>query len=702
MSFHDASEYPHHTSTPSRPGSAASNRSRRSSFDASNCPGGVLKAFLQSSLEARQFYADLIESEPTFLRELDLTLDWSTTYSDLKRVRDAVLKVPHILKLRLDCGNHNGPATDIINRSKRGNPLVQIMMQHRHLVLIDFVGSDGFFSKSTNSAFEDANSLTEAKDDGAISVSAPSSRRGSLALEMSISSSTATGISMVSSAFSALSLGALGGDRGATREPPTTHLREVHIDGNFDPKAHAGKLKSLLERSPKLFALTLTCKDLDFACAVYTIRELVSTYPMFRYLDLSSSQFSAVFDRLDPTSAFAKAPQREDLKPNLGLDNSLVVIERFGSDLETLLIDDSFSNEHVQLLERVTSERSKLKLLDMRIGFAMISNSAITETGQQSLEVILKRPPQPVGPPAAARGGSGGGAVTSMLMHAQLQQQQQHAGARFLQVPGYDQPQQTLSPLSSPSSSPRSSSASQLPGGGGASPLVQMQPPTELMFAISRDRLDWFSFLGTVLDRTSAIRVDFHSINKWLPLLDQSILLPNPRALSQPLGGSSKEQLRHKSVAQQQLSNLMASCHPTAILTTDQINPSDPPPQTYPIRSIEFRGTGGVLQAPAIKSLIRLLSLAPHLEILSMADFDIESTADWEGVLGSIGLKELRQISLHETNVDGHQLALFMNRVPVGSSLKVMDLTKTDLKGQDVEGLRRAIDERIPGCRLVV
>ncbi|KAG0379945.1 hypothetical protein BGX24_010930 [Mortierella sp. AD032] len=699
MSFHDPSEYPRPTSTPSRPGSAASNRSRRSSFDASNCPEGVLKAVLQSSSEAKQFYADLIDSEPTFLRELDLTLDWSTTYSDLKHIRDAVLKIPQILKLRLDCGNHNGPTTDIVNRGKRGNPLVQIMMQHRHLVLIDFVGSDGLFSKSTNSAFEDTSSLGGAKGDGAMSVSVPSSRRGSLVSEMSISSSTATGVSMVSSALSTLTMGALGGS--SMYEAPTTHLREVHIDGNFDPKAHAAKLKALLERSPKLFALTLTCKDLDFACTVYTIRELVSTYPMFRYLDLSSSQFSAVFDRLDPTSAFAKAPMREDLKPSLGLDNSLVVIERFGSDLETLLIDDSFSNEHIQLLERVTDERRKLKLLDMRIGFAMISNSAITEAGQRSLEAILRRPPQPVSPPGGVTGAGegGGGAVSSMLMHAQLQQQQQHTGGGggFLQVPGFDQHQLSMSPVGSPLSSPRIS-PSQFQGGM----AVYMQPPTELMFAISRDRLDWFPFLGKVLDRTSAIRVDFHSLNKWLPLLDQSILLPNPRALAQPLGGSTEEQLRRKSVVQQQLSNLMASSNPNAILTTDQINPNDPPPQTYPIRSIELRGTGGFLQAPAIRSLTRLLSLAPHLEILSLADFDIESITEWEGVLGSIALKELRQISLHETNVDGHHLALFMNRIHVGSTLKTMDLTKTDLKGQDVEGLRRAINERIPGCRLIV
>ncbi|KAG9066507.1 hypothetical protein KI688_001735 [Linnemannia hyalina] len=175
-------------------------------------------------------------SPGNFTRELDLTLDWSTTYSDLKHVRDAVLKAPQILKLRLDYGNHNGPTTDIANRGKRGNPLFQIMMQHPHLVQIDIVGSDGFFSRSANSAFEDTNSLTGFKGDSCKSVSAPSSRKDSLASEMSISSSTATGMPMVSLAFTTLSLGTLRESERATQEALTMQLREVHI--------HAGKLSS--------------------------------------------------------------------------------------------------------------------------------------------------------------------------------------------------------------------------------------------------------------------------------------------------------------------------------------------------------------------------------------------------------------------------------------------------------------------------
>jgi len=43
-----------------------------------------------------------------------------------------------------------------------------------------------------------------------------------------------------------------------------THLREVHIDGNFDPVPHAERIKTLFSFSPSVTALTLSCKDQDF------------------------------------------------------------------------------------------------------------------------------------------------------------------------------------------------------------------------------------------------------------------------------------------------------------------------------------------------------------------------------------------------------------------------------------------------------
>lgn len=134
---------------------------------------------------------------------------------------------------------------------------------------------------------------------------------------------------------------------------------------------------------------------------MYTIRDLVanspSHSPIFRYLDLSSPLFTAVFYRREPTSAFAKMPHREDwTRPES--DPVLVVIERFGQDLETILIDDLFRDDHVVVLERTIQERHRLKLVEMRMGFALITNSALTEAGQKALLTVLRRQPQSVEP----------------------------------------------------------------------------------------------------------------------------------------------------------------------------------------------------------------------------------------------------------------------------------------------------------------
>jgi len=153
MPFHEEQEYPY-LRTSSSSSSVNFNSSRRGSIDPSSCPGGVLTSVLQSAAEAKAFYDDLVLSDQSYFRELDITLDWSTTCNDLKDLRDPILRVPQIKKLRLDCKNQHGPTSDLVNRGKRANPLVQIMMQHRHLILIDFVGVDGFFSRSTAASFE--------------------------------------------------------------------------------------------------------------------------------------------------------------------------------------------------------------------------------------------------------------------------------------------------------------------------------------------------------------------------------------------------------------------------------------------------------------------------------------------------------------------------------------------------------------------
>ncbi|KAG0026586.1 hypothetical protein BGZ81_006246 [Podila clonocystis] len=533
MGFHHENEYPFLRPTHIDLGigseiSALGSLSIGASPSTGSCGGGggSVTAILDSPTCAKQFYDSLVSTQ---IQQLDLTLDWNTTYSDLKLARDTLLRLP-IVKLRIDYRSHNGPTSDIVNRGKRGRPMVQLMIQHPHLVLAEFVGADGFFSRSTQDCFSPV-PLT--------SITGPKLFRPSSPSPLA-----------------------------------TSQIREVHIDGTFDYKVHQGRIKTMLEHCPQLMALTLKCKDLDFVWTVYTLRELVTTFPQFRYLDLASPQFSAGFDRHEPWSAFGKPHQHEEIK--LAADNNLTVIERFGPDLETLLIDDNFSNDHIILLEQITRDHCKLRLLEMRIGFALITNSAITDLGQDCLTMILRR-----------------------------------------------------------------------------------QPACELMFAMSHDRLDWFPFLGAVYDKTSAIRIDFQGVNKWLPMLEQHILQPPP-------------------------------------LSSDV----DQRP-AYAILVFEIRGAGGVLKPATVQSLVRILSLAPKLQILGMTNFEMDRT-DWDQVLEVVSLDDLKELSLEETNVNGHHAGLLMNRIEVGGPLKVLTLGKTALKPQDVEGLKMAMQERIPHCRLVL
>ncbi|GJJ76734.1 hypothetical protein EMPS_09093 [Entomortierella parvispora] len=696
MPFHEEHEYPHlRSSSSSFSIHSTSSRSRRSSIDPSSCPGGVLTSVLQSAAEAKAFYDDLVLSDHSYFRELDITLDWSTTYNDLKNLRDAILRVPHIKKLRLDCKNQHGPTSDLVNRGKRANPLVQIMMQHRHLILIDFVGVDGFFSRSTTASFEPP------AESSIVTMVSPYKVKKKGWAAMMLGSSINDGNAAETAAAAAVL---------------HTHLREVHIDGNFDPVSHAERMKALLTFSPNMTALTLSCTDQDFCSTVYTVRDLVANSPahssVFRYLDISSPLFTAVFDRREPTSAFAKMPHRDDwIRP--GSDPVLTVIERFGQDLEIILIDDSFGDEHVVALERTTRERHRLKLVEMRIGFALITNSALTEVGQKSLLTVLRRQPQPVEPEAFYR----------MQQQNQLQGQQGGGGqiassqvSRLLQVPGM------------------------LTMGGGLSSTipaatpVKMQPPTELMFAIANDRLDWFLFLGALLDRTSAIRVQFHNMNKWIPLLDKTIELPDPTSKYQQLlqqqilphdpntvnslnSGminmnlvSDFSQVNTENILLQQLRKQQQQQQQQDAAQTSNLQNSILPPspvQTYPIRALEIEGTGSELNPGTISSLLRLLYLSPHVEILILSSFKIETEAGWEATLAAISVTDLKELSFAGTNVplpllvgDGGERISLLERLQECPSLKILNLSKTDMNRQEVEAIKQRVQLHLPGCKL--
>ncbi|KAF9335969.1 hypothetical protein BG006_010113 [Podila minutissima] len=398
--------------------------------------GGSVRAILDSPTRASLASAQI--------QQLDLTLDWDTTYSDLKLVRDTLLRLP-IVKLRLDYRSHSGPASDIVNRSKRGRPMAQLMIQHPHLVLVDFVDTRGFFSRSTQDCCT------------------------------AVPISSITGSKLL---------------RPSSPNPLTTsHIREVHIDGTFDYEIYHGRIKTMLEHCPQLMAMTLKCKDFDFVWTIYTLRELATHLPPVPLPGSGVAHFSAGFDRHDPY-------------------------------LETLLIDDNFSNDHITLLEQVTGDHCKLRLLEMRVGFALIANSAITDLGQDCL-------------------------------------------------------------------------------------------------------------IG---------------VNKWLAMLEQHI----PQS---PPSSSSSSDVDQRSA--------------------------------YAILVLEFRGGGGVLKPATVQSLVWILGLAPKLQIRGMTNFEMDTT-DWDQVLEVVSLDDLKELSLEETNVNGHHAGLLMNRIETGDPLKVLTLGKTALKPQDV------------------
>ncbi|KAF9363956.1 hypothetical protein BGX34_002936 [Mortierella sp. NVP85] len=87
---------------------------------------GRVEMKLQSKVQAEQFYTALEGAK--FIFELKLDLTWATTRSDLKRLRDALVKT-NVGVLHLDLNNEDAPPSDILNRNHRFEPVIDIM-QH--------------------------------------------------------------------------------------------------------------------------------------------------------------------------------------------------------------------------------------------------------------------------------------------------------------------------------------------------------------------------------------------------------------------------------------------------------------------------------------------------------------------------------------------------------------------------------------------
>ncbi|KAF8940825.1 hypothetical protein BGZ58_004514 [Dissophora ornata] len=103
---------------------------------------GRVELSLSSATLASQFYK--VMERATFVLELKVTLKWDVSMNDLKVLRDSVQK-SNIASLELTCGVST---SDILNRSKKSDPLWQIMMSSsmQSFILNDYTG---FFSRVT-------------------------------------------------------------------------------------------------------------------------------------------------------------------------------------------------------------------------------------------------------------------------------------------------------------------------------------------------------------------------------------------------------------------------------------------------------------------------------------------------------------------------------------------------------------------------
>ncbi|KAF9170276.1 hypothetical protein BGX20_009175 [Mortierella sp. AD010] len=83
---------------------------------------GRVEVRLQSRVLAEQFYSVLEKARS--VHELKINLDWEASYSDFKKLRDSLNKTS-VAVLDFSCGH--GPASDILNRKRRYDPIIQIM-----------------------------------------------------------------------------------------------------------------------------------------------------------------------------------------------------------------------------------------------------------------------------------------------------------------------------------------------------------------------------------------------------------------------------------------------------------------------------------------------------------------------------------------------------------------------------------------------
>ncbi|KAI8358831.1 hypothetical protein B0O80DRAFT_442223 [Mortierella sp. GBAus27b] len=107
---------------------------------------GRVKVNIRSKLQADRFYQALETAKSIY--ELEIGLNWDTTYSDFKKLRDCLVK-SNVGALHINLHRQDVPTSDFLNRGKRHDPVLEIM-RHPTTHSVSIVGApDDFIKRSS-------------------------------------------------------------------------------------------------------------------------------------------------------------------------------------------------------------------------------------------------------------------------------------------------------------------------------------------------------------------------------------------------------------------------------------------------------------------------------------------------------------------------------------------------------------------------
>ncbi|KAK3844352.1 MAG: hypothetical protein J3R72DRAFT_438693 [Linnemannia gamsii] len=99
---------------------------------------------LASPILAKQFYTMLLSTR--LVHELELSLDWNTSFEDL-RILKGVMQQSNVFHLGLNLCGKTGPTSDFVYRNRRAEPIVQIMASGK-MHTMSLKGTTSFLSQT--------------------------------------------------------------------------------------------------------------------------------------------------------------------------------------------------------------------------------------------------------------------------------------------------------------------------------------------------------------------------------------------------------------------------------------------------------------------------------------------------------------------------------------------------------------------------